>query len=278
LVRRAQQRVQRQLAGLAADEPAPGAAAELRTRAEWLLALASQVAPGQRELVVDTGTEVLTIELAGDLPPIQQAERMFARAAKLARAAVFIPQRRRQLEGELEFLGQLEQDVVLAANQPELAAARTELQVAGYLALAAGKERGKRAPVAGPRRFRSAQGFEIVVGRNARQNEQVTFEVAQAGDTWLHARGVPGAHVVIRAAGRRPDPATVQAAAQLAAHYSAARDEQAAPVIVTLRKWVRRAPGGRPGQVMVEREEVLLVPGQYPEGVTEQRGREGGGR
>ena len=203
-MRRAQQRVQRQLDGLAADEPAPGAAAELRAQAEWLLALASQVAPGQRELTVDTGTEVLTIEIAPDMLPVSQAERMFARAAKLARAAVFIPQRRRQLQGEVDFLRQLEQDVVLAANQPEIAAVRTELQAAGYLAPAAGQGRGKQVPVAGPRRFRSALGFEIVVGRNARQNEQVTFEVAQAGDSWLHARGVPGAHVVIRAGDARP--------------------------------------------------------------------------
>jgi predicted ribosome quality control (RQC) complex YloA/Tae2 family protein len=217
---------------------------------------------------------VLTIGLAADVPPIQQAERMFSRAAKLERAAVFIPQRRRQLQGELDFLRQLEQDVVVAANQPEIAAAHAELQAAGYLAPAAGKERGKRVPVEGPRRFRSAQGFEIVVGRNARQNEQVSFEIAQAGDTWLHARGVPGAHVIIRAAGRTPDAETVRIAAQLAAHYSAAQGEAAAPVSVTLRKWVRRAPGGRPGQVIVEREEVLLVPGDWPGGVTEKGGRE----
>jgi predicted ribosome quality control (RQC) complex YloA/Tae2 family protein len=277
-VRRAQHRIQRQLDGLAADEPAAGAAAELRTQAEWLLALASQVAPGQRELTVDTGTEVLTIALAADTTPVQQAERMFARAAKLTRAAVFIPQRRRQLQGELDFLRQLEEDAVLAANQPELAAVRAELQAAGHLPPGVGKERGRQAPIAGPRRFRSAQGFEIVVGRNARQNEQVTFGVAQPGDTWLHARGVPGAHVVIRAAGRTPDRATIQAAAELAAYYSSAQGEQAAPVSLTTRKWVRRVPGGRPGQVIVEKEEVLLVPGRLPEGVTESRPQENVGR
>ncbi|MBK8048678.1 MAG: DUF814 domain-containing protein, partial [Anaerolineales bacterium] len=117
------------------------------------------------------------------------------------------------------------------------------------------RERSGQAGVSGrrvaPLRFRSERGFEILVGRNARQNELVTFSLARPGDVWLHARGVPGAHVVVKAAGRTPDPDTVTAAAQLAAYHSGARGERAASVIVTDRRHVHRPPGGRTGQVLV---------------------------
>ncbi len=79
-------------------------------------------------------------------------------------------------------------------------------------------------------------------------------------------RGVPGAHVIIRGAGKAPDEATVRAAAQLAAYHSGARGDAAVAVIVTRKRWVQRAPGGKVGQVLVKQEErVVTVPGELPE-------------
>ena len=126
--------------------------------------------------------------------------------------------------------------------------------------------RGKPAAT-GPLRYRTARGVEIVAGRNARQNEHVTFRLAQSGDLWLHARGVPGAHVVVRTAGRELADEDIERAAQLAAYRSSARGDRSVDVIVTERRWVSRAPGGRPGQVLVAREQVIAVPGDAPEGL-----------
>ncbi len=262
VLRRVRGQVQRRLDALAGDEPAPGAAAQVRAQAEWLLALASQVAPGQTvlEVALDDGA-FLQIPLDPALPPVVQAERLFKRAAKLERAAHFIPQRRQQLREDLDFVDQLAYDLAQAANQPEIAAVRTALVSAGLLPAGKRAQPADGTRPAGPLRVMSAGGFEILVGRNARQNEQVTFKLAAGEDLWLHARGVPGAHVVVKTAGRLPDEATIDQAARLAAYHSSARGETRVDVIVTTRRHVHRAPGGRLGQVTVGEETVRTVPG-----------------
>lgn len=265
LVAQAQARLARQRAALANDEPEPGAAAALRRQAEWLLAMQHLVQPGDAELVVDTGEGLLTIPLMAEMPPATQAQRMFKQAAKLERAAAFIPRRRAQLQADLAFLDQLALDAAEARSQPELAAVREELAGAGLLPQTAGKRPAPapRAQSGGPAAFR-AGGATILVGRNARQNEQVTFERAHPDDLWLHVRGHPGAHVVVRSDGRAMDAAVVQTAAQLAAYYSDARGEGAVDVIVARRRDVKRAPDGHTGQVIVRNEETLRVPAQMP--------------
>ncbi len=299
-LRHAQQRVQRQLAAIAADEPAPGEAEQLRVEAEWLLALSSQITEDQTSLVVDLGDRQLEVALDPTQTPIEQAEQWFKRAAKLERAAEIIPERRKQLEAEVAFLAQMAQDLQEATNQPELLSVREELEAAGLLprtparpttkfmgkssdrprtrafgqamSQAPNKTTGKN-PVLPKRakqpetqllRYLSPQGFEIVVGRSARQNEQITFDVAKAEDLWLHARGAPGSHVIIRSGGQPVQPETLRMAAQLAAFYSKLRGEKAATVIFTPRRYVSRAPGGHTGQVVVRQEETITVPGELP--------------
>lgn len=271
-LRQAQQRVQRQLAAANADEPDPGEAEQLRTEAEWLLALSSQIEEGQTTLVVDLGDRQLQIRLDPALTPVEQAQELFKRAAKLERAAEIIPERRKQVTSELAFLAQMEQDLAQATNQPELMAVREELAAAGLLPRATTKAtakpavKSKRNKQAEPQllRYHSPQGFEIIVGRNARQNERITFDVAKAEDLWLHARGAPGSHVVIRSGGQPVQPETLTMAAQLAAYYSKFRGENGVTVIYTPRRFVSRAPGGHTGQVIVRQEETITVPGELP--------------
>jgi predicted ribosome quality control (RQC) complex YloA/Tae2 family protein len=145
-----------------------------------------------------------------------------------------------------------------------------ELQAARLLPIPPGKARPAPRREALLRLY-SPVGWEIVVGRNARQNEQVTFEVANAGDLWLHAREVPGAHVVVRSGGQPVDEETLRLAAQLAAYYSKRRGDRAVPVAFTSRRFVTRVPGGRPGQVYVRNEETLFAPGELPEELVKDR-------
>jgi predicted ribosome quality control (RQC) complex YloA/Tae2 family protein len=114
--------------------------------------------------------------------------------------------------------------------------------------------------VQGPRRYSSAEGYTILVGRNSRQNEHVTFNLAGPDDLWLHARGWPGSHVVIRSGGQPVSDETVQQAARLAAFYSKGQREAWVDVIVAEKRRVRRPPGKRyPGMVVVEGERVVRV-------------------
>jgi predicted ribosome quality control (RQC) complex YloA/Tae2 family protein len=263
-VTRADTQIARRLAALAGDEPPSGGAELLRTQASWLLALAGEVTPGQEVLVVDTGDAMLSIALDTALTPVEQAQRMFKRAAKLARAAQIIPQRRAELLADRELVAQLALDAQRAANQPELAAVIEELRRAGFARTPARRDHPQPGGEGGPLRYRTVRGAEIIVGRNARQNEQVTFKLARGDDAWLHVRGAPGAHVIVRAPSSLPDERDIVAAAQLAAYHSSMRGERRADVIVTVRRWVSRAPGGRTGQVIVAQERVISVPAAEP--------------
>jgi predicted ribosome quality control (RQC) complex YloA/Tae2 family protein len=106
-----------------------------------------------------------------------------------------------------------------------------------------------------------ARGNAVYIGRSGAQNETVTFEIAGPDDTWLHARGVPGSHVVIRWLGSDADssPDIVEAAASLAAYYSAARESGRVEVDVAARKNVRKIKGTGPGMVTYRNERTISV-------------------
>lgn len=110
------------------------------------------------------------------------------------------------------------------------------------------------------RRFTSADGLPIYVGRNARENDQLTFGLAQSDDLWLHARGIPGSHVVVRLEkGKEPPIETLLDAATLALLYSDLKASGKGDVIYTRRKWVKKAKGQAPGSVLVTQEKSLHV-------------------
>jgi predicted ribosome quality control (RQC) complex YloA/Tae2 family protein len=101
--------------------------------------------------------------------------------------------------------------------------------------------------------------YEIRVGKNAKANDEL-LRLSHKDDWWLHARDVPGSHVLVRVKKGNPTPAPVlQRAAELAAYYSKAGKEGLVPVMLTERKYVRKIKGAAPGQVKVEREKTLLV-------------------
>ncbi len=306
LVRQAQARVQSQLRALAADEPAPGEPELVRTQAEWLLALSSQIpqrangpgaqeelslqdgmaavkpAPnGQMQLIVfaaadfsfgqaAAGEELaaegddLVVPLDPKHAPVEQAERMFDRAAKLERAARIIPRRRARLEADRAYLQQLESDVSLAQDQPEIVAVREALREAGYLRQRRDRREKVQRDRSQPLRYLSPEGFPILVGRNARQNEIVTFSEAGRDDLWMHVRDGPGAHVVIRCGGQPVPAPTRTAAAQLAAWFSRQRGNAGVAVVITPRRFVTRMAGGRPGQVHFRSEESISVAAELP--------------
>jgi predicted ribosome quality control (RQC) complex YloA/Tae2 family protein len=119
--------------------------------------------------------------------------------------------------------------------------------------------RGRRADhFAGVRRFRPDSRWEIRVGRGAAGNERLTFQLARGNDLWLHANGVAGAHVVLRAEGE-PPPEAVRQAAVLAAHFSRLKAAGGGEVACTARKHVRRIKGAPPGKVAVTHERVIDI-------------------
>ncbi|MCA1607996.1 MAG: NFACT RNA binding domain-containing protein, partial [Acidobacteria bacterium] len=119
---------------------------------------------------------------------------------------------------------------------------------------------------AGVRQFTSSDGFEILVGKKAKDNDYLTFRMAKSLDTWMHAADYPGSHVVVRNPNRREIPQkTLLEAAQLAAFYSQARRHPKAAVHYTQKKFVNKPRGAAPGLVSLASFKTILVEPKVPD-------------
>lgn len=231
----------------------------LRQSGELILAYQYTIQKGQTELRAqyDLDQPELVIPLDTQLTPLENAQRYFERYDKAKRALDDVPRLIEETRNELTLLEQLAVDLDLASNWPEIDEVQQALQGRGYW-------RGKRAGRMGggksaPLKVVTKDGFVIWVGRNSRQNEQVTFEKGSPEDWWLHARGVAGAHVIVKFDGRKIPESVTERAAQIAAYYSAKRGEGSVIVDVTQRKYVKKIKDGGTGMVTYRNETTRTV-------------------
>lgn len=236
----------------------PAEVEQLRENGELLLAYQWQVPQAAREVELpDFEGEPRRIALDPELSALENAQRFFARYEKKKRAAQEVPPRIEAAQQDLAFLAQLESDLVQAEERPEIDAVREALAEGGFLPRRP-RRRGGGGAVRGPRRVLLGH-WQALVGRNAAQNDEVTFRLAVSDDLWFHARGVPGSHVILKVAGREPSSEAIELAASLAAYYSQARGATDVAVDVTERRHVQRLSGGRPGLVSYRNERTLHV-------------------
>ncbi len=232
----------------------------LRQSGDLILAYQYTLAPRQTELRAQYEVDApeLVIALDPRLTPLENAQHYFERYNRAKRALDDVPGLIRETENELAVLAQLETDLELARNWPEIDEVQQALQARGHW-------RGTpRQRIAGggnsaPLRFMAKGDFVVWVGRNSRQNEIVTFDKGSPTDLWLHVHEVPGAHVIIKNDGRKTPENVVEQAAALAAYYSAKRSESRVTVDVTERRYVRKIKGGAPGMVTYRNEETRVV-------------------
>lgn len=261
---RARGRLERRRQALERSLAEAEAADQWRLWGEWILAYAHTTMPGQEELVADTGEgEPLVIPLDPALSAVDNAQAYFARYRKAQRAADEVPLRLREATLALRDLEQLETDLALATNRPEVQEVRDALRERGHLP---SKKTRRRAPLprSEPLGLALPDGLAVLVGRNSRQNDLVTFRLANSDDLWFHAQGVPGAHVIVRSGGQEVPAATVRRAAELAAYFSPLRDEADVVVAYTERRHVRRVPGAAPGLVTYRHEGTVRVTPRGP--------------
>ena len=255
------------------------AADHLRLMGELLLTYGRQVRPRDTSLTVPDhtgGGAEITIPLEPSLGPAENAQRLFRRYAKARAAGRALPARIARLESDAMALREAQVQIETAASVDDLLEIHGDLAERGLLPASwrraslahavgtrpsrASSRKPKPGPAAraGPRRFTAPDGAVILVGRSARENERVTFHHAGPEDLWFHARGTPGAHVILKA-GRHPSDAAINEAARMAAFYSAGRDAGEVAVDYVARKHVRRQQGGPPGAVVYEGERTLRV-------------------
>jgi len=225
-----------------------------RTMGELIYAYLASIQPGQTELVVDD----LTIPLDPARSPSENAQAYFERYRKARSATENLPELIEATRTELAYLEQLETLAGFAEGMEQVEQVRQEWE--SYRDQRPDASTGKRrqSEPKRPKPLRTARGDLIYIGHNGRQNDLITFDIAGPDDTWLHARGLPGAHVIVRWAGPEDEEVLLQAAA-LAAYFSAGRNATSVEVDATARRYVRKIKGAGPGMVTYRNERTLNV-------------------
>ncbi len=192
------------------------------------------------------------------------AQRYFRRYQRAQRTLVANAERRTALEAELSAALACERELAGAADEAALADCiqvlrdRVPFDLQPRTPQPTNGARRENTDMSGLRRYRGPEGYEIVVGRTARDNDRLTFELARPRDLWLHAADYPGAHVVIRNPQRQVvPPAVILAAAELAAYFSQAGQDDWVDVRVAERRHLTRPRKGAPGQVLVRESRTV---------------------
>jgi len=235
----------------------------LRWEGEMIFAFMHTLRPDQEALEV----EGRRIALDPRQNPVEQAQARFRAYDKARSALSGLPERLEAVTNRIRGLDELQALVQISDSFAQIEQLAREAEELGYLhepAAATPARRAGRPVRLRPLQLVSADGLELAVGRSARENEYVTFRLAQSDDLWLHVRAIPGSHVIVRSGGRPVPETTLLEAAGLAAYFSPARAEPAVEVDVCRRALVRKAPGGPPGLVTYRAERTLRVTPRAP--------------
>ena len=197
---------------------------------------------------------MMEIELDVALNPAQNAQKYFKRYRKAKAAQDIAKEQKEKTLAEIELLEQALFDLEESETENDLSDVRKVLEEHGLVRAPGGKKKVKQ-PESAPMRFAAPDGTEIVVGKNSAQNDRVTGS-ARGNETWLHAKDMPGSHVIIRSESASPE--AMQTALKLAAWYSKGKGVSV-PVDYTLRKFVKK-PGGSPaGFVIYTHQKTVVV-------------------
>lgn len=236
---------------------------EYRLFGELLTANLYQVKRGQSSAVLDNyyndPPTRCSIPLDPLLSPQDNAQRYYKRYRKSKTARDYALSQRDAVITEIQYLeGQLD-NIDKCANLTELLEIREELIRERYIRPERKGGKPQNSGVSKPMSFRSSSGITILVGRNNRQNDQLTLHTAASEQLWLHAKNIPGSHVIVLENTDAIPPETIREAALLAAYYSHARASASVPIDYTPRKFVKKPTGAKPGMVIYSTNRTIFV-------------------
>ena len=201
---------------------------------------------------------IIDIPISPLLSPQQNAAKFYKDYTRMKNAEKELTHQISLGSEELSYLESVQEELNRAGTDAELDEIRQELQAGGYVRQDGGKARMKQKKLS-PMRFESTDGYPIYVGRNNRQNDELTFRLARKDDIWCHASKVHGSHVIISCGGKTPPDNTLTQAAQLAAYYAETTGGQNIPVDMTTVKQVKKIPSGKPGMVIYHTYKTVIV-------------------
>ncbi|EGP5413419.1 fibronectin-binding protein EfbA [Enterococcus faecium] len=229
-----------------------------RRDGELLTTFLTQVPRGAKEVVLPNYYEEdrpIKIALDPALTPNQNAQKYFHRYQKLKNAVKLIGEQIQEAKDEIQYLESVLSQLEIAGPM-DIEAIKEELTAEGYLKKKTQKKQKNKKP-SQPDQYFSSDGTLILVGKNNLQNDQLTMKTAKKTDYWLHAKNIPGSHVIIKS--DQPSDETITEAAELAAYFSKYRYSAQVPVDLVQVKHIRKPNGAKPGYVIYENQKTVIV-------------------
>lgn len=192
--------------------------------------------------------EEITIPLDATISPMDNAKKYFEKYNKLKRTASALESIVVETKNEIDHLESIVNSMDIATNEDDLKEIKEELIVSGYIKRKGNSKKEKFTNK--PLHYVSSDGFDIYIGKNNIQNEELTFKVANGGDWWFHSKNFPGSHVIVKTNGRELPDSTFEEAAKLAAFYSKGKEQEKVEIDYIERKHVKKVAGSKPGFVI----------------------------
>ena len=205
----------------------------------------------------DESCPQMTIELDVRKTPAQNAQHYYNEYKKSVTAEEKLAVQIQKGEEELQYLESVFDSLTRATSENDIIQLRLELREQGYVRYAGGKAKPPKALP--PVEYKSSDGFTILVGRNNKQNDQLSLKFAEKSDIWLHTQLITGSHVLILTDGATPPDKTIEEAAIIAAVNSSGRNSGLVPVDYCLAKFVKKPAGAKPGKVIFTNYKTAFV-------------------
>lgn len=221
-----------------------------RIYGELLQTYGYSIEPGAKSATVDNyyTNEPITIPLDETKTPLENARRYFDKYGKCKRTKEALTELIIQVKDEITHLESILTALDIAEKEEDLNQIKEEMMEYGYIRRKGGKQ--KQRFVSKPFHYISSDGFDIYVGKNNYQNDELTFKFATGNDWWFHAKGMAGSHVILKNDGHEIPDSTFEEAGRLAAHYSKGRGQEKVEIDYTPKKNIKKTPGGKPGFVI----------------------------
>ena len=238
---------------------------QLRIKGDLLQANLYRIERGATSVTVenfyDENNATVTIRLDPTVSPAMNAQRCYKEYNKAKTREVMLTEQIQKATEELAYLESVQEMLSRCESEAELSAIREELREQGYIKTQKGASKRKDKPLP-PIEYESSDGFRILVGRNNKQNDQLTLRTANKNDLWLHTKEIHGSHVIIVADGKEISDTAIMEAARIAAMHSKGKDSAQVPVDYTRVKNVSKPNGALPGKVIyVNYNTVYVTPG-----------------
>jgi predicted ribosome quality control (RQC) complex YloA/Tae2 family protein len=193
------------------------------------------------------------------ISPARNAKKYFEKYNKEKTMQKMSTQILLELEEETSYIASVKDMIDIASDETTISEIKEELVLSGYIEERKDKLKKKKLKLSEPLEFTSSDGYTILCGRNNRQNDELTFKIANKFDLWLHIRNIPGCHTVIKSQSADIPEQTLLEAALLAANFSKSSNDTKASVDYTQIKFVKKPSGAKPGMVLYDNFKTIIV-------------------